>query len=158
MQSPMPFSTRPVWRMLSLSLLLMAMMVVTIACSDDNPTTPTAPEPLPEPERITETFGGTVTQGGSSTHVFTVAVAGNIEMTLTSVQPLETLTLGVGIGTTADGTPESCAGFAQDNSVRQGATLLFEATTGGAYCVFVYDVGNIFPGVTVRYTLDVTHP
>ncbi len=141
----------------SFLLLLVAAATMATACGDDSsPTEP--PEPPPPPDRITETFNGTVQQGTFVAHPFTVAVAGDIELTLTSIQPLETLTLGMGIGATEDGSAENCVAFAQDNSVRQGETLLSAATSGGNYCVLVYDVGNIFPGVRVNYTVAVTHP
>ena len=51
-----------------------------------------------------------------------------------------------------------CTLIAKDSSVKVNDTLLSAGLTAGSYCVEVFDVGNIFPGVTVSYKVDVTPP
>ena len=97
-----------------------------------------------------------IVTGGSSEHVFTVQQTGSAEMTITALEPLATLTVGLGIGNVGD--DATCILFAQDNSVRVGETLRASGLTPANYCVRISDVGNIFEGVTVDYSVDVDHP
>jgi len=87
---------------------------------------------------------------------FTVTTAGAVTIGLTSVAPLTTMALGVGIGTW-DGTTCSASVTKNDNA-RAGVTALSGTATPGNYCVNVYDSGNIPDGWTVSFTLQVSHP
>jgi hypothetical protein len=128
------------------------------ACSDDDdsPTEPT--EPPVEVPTVTETFQGTVAQAGTSSHNFMVANAGVISFGLGELQPLATITMGLGVGNPSESDPEQCVLFARDNAVRAGETLQATANAAAAYCVSVFDVGNVFPDQEISYTLTVTHP
>ncbi len=42
--------------------------------------------------------------------------------------------------------------------MRVNQTLLAANLLAGDFCACIFDVGNIFPGETVTYTFEVTHP
>lgn len=135
---------------LALSLLLLGF----VACDEDDPVAIEPPELAP---RMTETFTGSIEQLGTSVHLFSIAGRNDTEIKITALEPLNTLTIGLGVGTSDDG-GETCALLAQDRSVRVGETLLVSSLAVGSYCVAVFDVGNIFPDQTVDYTIEVLHP
>jgi hypothetical protein len=140
--------------------LLPALLLLAFAaggCNDDSPSESPAPTPTPPP-RTTETFSGTFTQNGSASHEFTVVQAGDVELKLTAMAPLATLAVGMGIGRVDSTVTPPCANFAEDTNVRLDETLLSGNLAAGTYCVKVRDTGNVFPGVTVAYTVTVTHP
>jgi hypothetical protein len=129
-------------------LLALSAPFLLLACSDDddNPVAPV--EEGPPPEVFTETFDGTLEMGGISCHDFTTVAAGTAEMMITDLQPLTTLTVGVQIGTTEESAENGCLAFARDSSVRVDETLAAQD---------LEDVGNIFEGQTVTYTVQVSH-
>ena len=106
----------------------------------------------------TETFAGDLVLGGISCHFFEVAQLGPAEMSITSLAPLETLTLGLGVGLPDEAAESGCTLVVTDRSVRKDETFLATLATPGTNCVCVFDVGNIFEDVTVTYTLDIEHP
>lgn len=145
--------------MRQLKYLVTPLLVVAVAvgCDNDSPTDPVVEEPEPVPT-VTDTFTGSFALGEASCHVFTTVNAGPAELTITGLAPLDTLTVGLGIGID-DGDPETaCSYFAVDRSVRVAETLQSQLTAETTYCVCVFDVGNVFPDQTVDYTLDVEHP
>jgi hypothetical protein len=136
-------------------------LVVLVAlgrCSDDSPSeTSAAPTPTPAPT-VTETFVGTFEQNGTVVHNFDVTNTGDVSVTVTSLQPLSTMQVGVGVGTPDSTLTPPCSLLAKDTNVKVGDVLLSSSLAAGSYCVEILDVGNVFPGVTVGYQLDVTHP
>jgi len=133
-----------------LSALALAAVAGCGAASTSTPTSPTAPA------TATDTFSGTLAQSGTVTHIFAVAANGTVEISLTSVAPLATMSLGVGVAT-SDGT--SClAAISQTADARSGSIALKGTAAVGNYCVRVYDSGNIPTATDVTYTLQVTHP
>ncbi len=127
-----------------------AVMLVAAGCGSSTPTSPTTAGAT-----VTETFNGSLAQNGSNIHTFNVSAAGEVDATLTTVGPLNTLALGFVLGS-FDGT--NCnAAYENDNS-RQGQVLSGSTTTTGTFCVRVFDVGNIASGNTVTYTVTVAHP
>ena len=143
----------------SLLATLIFLLLLGIGCNNnDGPSTPTAPE---EPEPIpttTDTFMGALGLGGSSCHFFDVAQVGPVTMSITALAPLETLTLGLGLGLPDDTAETGCALIVTDTSVRKDESFLASVTGAGGHCVCVFDVGNIFADQNVTYTLDVEHP
>ena len=139
--------------------LLLATLLISIGVGCDNNDSPTAPVvDEPDVETVVETFEGTITLGEVSCHAFTAMQSGPAEMKITSLEPLQTLTVGLGLGND-DGDPASaCPFFATDRSVRVGETLLTSVVATDSYCVCVFDVGNIFADQTVTYVFDVDHP
>ena len=140
------------------ALLLAALLITAGVACDDN-STPTAPiVEQPDIETTIDTFEGSIALGETSCHVISSTQAGPAELQITSLQPLATLTVGLGIGLDDDDPDSACPFFATDSSVRVGDTLLTTLTSVAAYCVCIFDVGNIFPDQTVDYVFQVDHP
>ncbi len=140
--------------------LALAVTVVSIGCggsSGGGGTTPTAPAPTV----YTETFSGSLTQNGTdygppdAPHHFTIHQAGNIDATLTDIQPLSTITLGLGLGVW-DSNASTCTLQLTSNAARLNLTLAASVSVAGEICVGVFDVGNISTD-TITYTVVINH-
>jgi len=138
-------------------VLAVTLCVTAAACNKD-PRTPTEPVDPTPPPTVVEMFTGDISLGETSCHPFEVVETGDAQMKLTDLAPLETLTVGVGIGNEDTADETGCSLFASDRSVRVLETLVSAALGPGTYCVCVFDVGNIFPDQTVTYTVEVEHP
>ena len=134
-------------------LLVAAVLAAAAGCgATTTPTTPTTTAPA----TTTETFSGTLAQLGVATQVFTVSATGTVDISLTSVAPLTTMALGVGVQT-SDGT--SCATtITQNDNARSGASALKGTVAAGNYCVRLYDSGNIPAAGSADYTVQIVHP
>jgi hypothetical protein len=133
-------------------LTLTALVSVAIgACKKTSTASPTTPTPV----TTTETFSGSFPQLGSAVHTFTVAANGTMTLTVTSVAPLTTMAIGVGIGSW-DGT--TCNVISKNDNARPGVTALTGTAVAGNFCSKVYDSGNVPDGWTVTYTIQVVHP
>lgn len=146
---------RPSRLPLAASALLLA--VALLACDGSSPTEVIIEEEV-EVETVIESFSGTIGQDEISCHSFVTTLDGDINLTLTDLQPLETLTVGLSFGRPDSEDAALCVTEAQDNSVRLLETLLSPDRAADEYCACVFDVGNIFPSETVTYVLDVEHP
>ena len=129
-----------------------ALALLIGACGSNDTTTPTTTPSGSDVPRTTETFTGTLTPRSAMWHPFTVQVAGTIDVTLTSLSPVSTLTVGVGVGITPT---NGCDVQAWNNAATTG-TILTSAINPGTFCVTVYDMGSVTDAVT--YTVAVTHP
>jgi hypothetical protein len=127
---------------------------LALAAGCGKTTPPTAPTAAPT---VTDTFNADLSQQGSITHNFKVSSSGQVTVTLTSVSPLATMALGVGM-MTSDGT--SCIStLTQNDNARANTTVALQGTAAsGNYCIRVYDSGNIPVSTTVSYTITVLHP
>jgi hypothetical protein len=135
-------------------LLMGAVLAAAAGCGASTaPTTPTAPL---SPATTTESFSGTLAQLGSATQIFTVSATGSVDISLTSVAPLSTMALGVGVQT-SDGTTCQTT-ITQNDNARSGASALKGTVTAGKYCVRLYDSGNIPAAGSADYTIQIVHP
>jgi hypothetical protein len=141
----------------STMIAVVALGVTLGACSDDKKK-PTDPEPGPEVPTETETFRGTIPQSGHDCNNFSMANAGDVGMEVVDFEPLSSITMGLTIGQPDPGASRGCASFATDDSVRIFQTFVSSGLLPGTYCVCLFDVGNIFPGETITYEMEVTHP
>jgi hypothetical protein len=124
---------------------------VAAACDDDDPNlTPISPT-LPK----TESFSGTVTQSGATTHNFDVGAAGAVVATLKTVGADNTLVVSFALGTW---TGTACSIVLANDAATGGAILTGTMTGIGTLCARVGDVGNIPSGPGVAYTIEVVHP
>ncbi|HXY41975.1 MAG TPA: hypothetical protein VEQ10_20025 [Vicinamibacteria bacterium] len=125
-----------------------ALLFLVAGCS--NSSSPTA-TPTVAPS-VTDTFTGTLAQGGSAAYNFTLASDGTITVTLTSLSPQSTITMGIGLGT--PGTTGCVVSSTQEN-VKVGVPIQ-ASLTAGPYCLTFYDLGNMTG--TNTYTLTILHP
>jgi hypothetical protein len=129
----------------------LAALLVAVGCS--SPTAPTGSAPA----TVTDTFTSTLAQQSSNTSQFVVNATGDVTITLTSVSPLATMSLGVGI-MTSDGTNCLTTISFNTDARANGVAALFGTAVKGNYCVRVYDNGNIPTSTTANYTVTVEHP
>lgn len=132
------------------ALVIAAPLFLLAGCgsADDNPV---APSPL-APASVTQEFSGEVEVQSSRVHPFPVSSRSTIAVTLVTVGPLDTLAVGLGVGTW-DGT--ACTLVAADNNARQAAVLSGTVEPGN-YCAAVFDNGNLTG--TITYTVRVQRP
>ena len=130
-------TARCAWTKAPLVLAGAALAALAACGGGDSPTTAATPTP----ESKTETFTGTLTQSGSVYHPFTIAAQGSISVTLTTLSPQSTITMGLGIGTVSGTTCTLLTG-AYSESAKAGSTLSGTIATG-SYCVLLYDIGNM---------------
>jgi hypothetical protein len=132
-------------------IAIVLLAFVAAACDDNNsittPITPTVPK--------TDTFEGTVTQSGATTHNFDVGAAGAVVATLKTVGADNTLVVSFALGTW---TGTACSIVLANDAATGGAILTGTMTGIGTLCARVGDVGNIPSGPGVAYTIEVVHP
>jgi hypothetical protein len=138
-------------------LTALAVLAASAGCGSSSSSSTTSPTAT----TYTETFNGSLTQGGAdfgtpdAFHHFTIHQAGNLDATLTSIQPLSTITLGLGLGVW-DSVGQTCSLQLQSNAAQLNLSLAASVSVAGELCVEVYDVGNISSD-TVTYTVVVNH-
>jgi hypothetical protein len=121
---------------------------VLIATGCGDPVAPTTPTPAVP--TVLDTFSHTLLVLGANTHQFSVSQIGGVKV------PSEHRAwrlVGLGIGTPSLG---SCAVIDHVTAVA-GQTVQLSGTTTvpGAYCILIYDLGNLVePAV---YTINVLH-
>ncbi len=133
------------WRVLTHVCRTAAILTSLLGVSCSSPLEPSA--------SLTETFSGTLTQQGASTHTFSVVQNGAARITLVSLAPFSNVTVGMGAGTVGDGT---CILTASDVRMRPGETLTAELGAGTS-CVVIYDVGDLSGLEPISYSLEVVH-
>ena len=133
---------------------LLAALLATgaAACESNNPTTP---DPPTTPSTTTETFSGSLNPNGAASFPFTVAAAGTITVTLTTVAPDATVPIGLSLGTWNGTLCSVGSGLFNDNAL-QGAFVTGSASSLGSLCARVYDSGKVTGAMT--YSLTVVHP
>jgi hypothetical protein len=110
-----------------------------------SPTQP-APATIKEPP-----FTGTLQPGGSAAFPFSLTATGDIVVTLVSLDPLSTITVGIGLGTPSAGTC-NLLGFNAATAVGQ---MITDSELKGDYCVSIYDNGDVTQ--PVNFTIQVVH-
>ena len=128
-------------------LLTSALLVGGCDNDPDLPTTPTQPDP------VTDTFTGSITVNGAATHTFTVAAAGMVTGTLTSITPDPAIQVSFALGSW-NGT--SCQLVQVKDDARQGNALTALNSGAGTLCARISDVGKMTEPLT--YTITVVHP
>jgi hypothetical protein len=139
---------------LLVSLLIPASVMIVSACSNPlsdlfgSPTTPSTTT------STTDTFNGTVAPNGSLVFTFSVTTAGSVAITLTTVSPATTGSLGLGVGPSSNG---NCTiANSTSGAIAAGSPQLSAMENPGNYCVKVSDPGNLTTTSTV--TVTVAHP
>lgn len=131
-------------------LLLITALIA--ACSDDTPTTPTAPVVT-----STDVFVGTLPVGETRIHTFVVGASGTANVTLASLTVgTQTLTsaMTLVLGTPSEG---SCA-TSNSISARPALTAsLSYAVSPATYCVSIADTNSALTA-EASYSIRVVHP
>lgn len=111
--------------------------------------------PSEPPVYVTETFSGTVTRNGATSHPFAINSAGGGDVTavLRVVTPDNTAIVGMSLGTW-NGT--ACQAIISNDRATAPTTLFGRATSAGLLCVRIYDAGLL--NDQQGYEIDVTHP
>lgn len=129
--------------------ILLVLAIAASSCGKDAATTPTAPTTT-----TSETFTGTININGAATHTFFTTATGTVTATLSALDPAETATIGMSMGTW-NGT--TCAiVLANDKAVLTAVVTGTVSTSAGSLCVRIYDVGSLL-GPTA-YEVQVVHP
>lgn len=111
----------------------------------------------PTPITYSETFSGTLTTGSSVSHPFAVSVSGTVTLTLTSVAPDVSQSLGFDIGTW-DGTTCNPIFGTGSRVATQGYEFAGSAIAAN-FCARVHDGESKIPSDTsVTYGITVKHP
>lgn len=104
---------------------------------------------------VTESFTGTLTLNGATSHPFTVTSTGGGEVTATlkTVAPDSSAVVGLALGTW-NGT--ACQVLITNDRAVQASSILGRATSTGSLCVRLFDVGQI--AGPLDYEIEVVHP
>jgi len=106
----------------------------------------------------TETFTGSLGQNGSVVYNFSVANSGySLLAGFTSIAPANVTALGLGIGTWDASTSTCGLNQMQNDTSHSGSTAISATAPSGAFCVRVYDAGNVGADVTATFTVQVQH-
>jgi hypothetical protein len=132
-----------------LTSLAFAAALTAMACGDDDPVLPTDPS---TPVLITQAFDDSLNPNGGRTHQFNADRAGDVIASLTSLAPDPEVVIGLGIGTWNG---VSCSITIANDNARLNVAIIGSATGTGAFCVRVYDVGNLTG--SIDYTVTVQH-
>jgi len=114
----------------------------------------------PSSGTFSETFNGTVTQGavsfgdGNRNH-FTVHRPGAVTATITALSPINTISIGLGLGV-FDAATSSCSLQLLADAAKINLSLSGTAEAAGELCVGVYDVGDIHE-TAITYVVTVVH-
>jgi hypothetical protein len=101
-----------------------------------------------------ESFDGTVTPQGFSSHPFKTDRTGEISIKLTALAPLNNVPLGI-IWAQADSNG-NCVSVIQSSVANLNLPAISGQIFSGNYCVLVYDLGILTAPET--YTVVVSHP
>jgi hypothetical protein len=140
-------------RRLISGLLLLGAIAVGGCNEDQTPTPPGTPTP-PATPTVTETFSGTLTMNGATTFPFTATAGGTVTLTLTSLAPDATLTIGLSLGTW---TGSACQIVLANDAAAQAATISGTVTSAASLCARVYDpAAKVTAPMT--FTVTILHP
>ena len=116
-------------------------------------TTPTTSTPVTY-EQKTETYSGTIRPGETKAFHFAVTNPGSLDVAITSLGPVSTLTMGLLLGGW-DPLTETCSRALPNDSARVNVPLSGTPQQAGEYCTAIYDVGNLQGAAD--FTLTVLH-
>jgi hypothetical protein len=127
------------------ALLLVLPLALGVSGCGDNTDTITVPTPV----EVTESYSGTVGQGGVSYHVIAAKV-GTVTMTMNSIGPDPAATLGMSIGVLNS---IACASVMDNPTAQAGSQLVGTATGATTLCVKLYDPGTFTVDQSVNYEI-----
>jgi hypothetical protein len=129
-------------------LLAVPLAIAVSGCGDT-----TDPIVIPTPIEVTESFSGTVAQGGVSYHVVNAKV-GAVTLTMTAIGPDSSATVGMSIGVLNS---IACTAVMENPTARVGSQLVGTATGVTTLCMKLYDVGTIAVDQTLSYEIAIKY-
>ena len=108
-------------------VVVCVILLVAVACGATTPT-----EPAPVYELKTETFTGTVITGGTTAFPFTVVNPGQIQVAITALAPVSSLTMGIGLGFW-DATASTCTQQLSTPSATLNVAFAADPSSAGEY-------------------------
>jgi len=135
-------------RLLTLGLSIPLLALAAAGCGDDLTTLESGPSVT-----VTESFSGTLTPSGGSTHVFVVSGKGAIQATLTVIGDDNTRIVGLALGNWNN---NACQLAVANDNAYVSLPLVATVSAAGSICARVYDTKGV-PDATA-YTLEVVHP
>jgi len=137
------------------SFTVFAVLLGSLACVANSPTEPTPPTlPPPTFELQTKTFSGTVKTGGTAAFPFTVVNPGAINVSITELGPVSTITMGLAMGNW-DATALTCTEQLTNPAATLNVVYTANPNAPGEYCIGIFDTGNV--QVSSDFTLKVTY-
>jgi hypothetical protein len=135
-------------------VVLAAVALSTWTCSSTSTTPSNGTTPITKtPATTTEVFSSPLTPNGAVTFPFTTAASGVITVTLTNINPDNTLTLGVAIGIL---TGTSCELKVTNDTAPSGTVVTGIAGGASNFCARVYDASGVVTA-PVSVALTVVH-
>jgi len=132
-------------------VLVLALSLLAAACDNGpEPTLPTTPPPT-----VTDTFTGSLTLNGATTHSFSTQAAGQITATLIGLNPTVSAGIGFSMGTWNGATCQ--AQFTNDTAVAS-SVLTGTTVSPASLCVRMHDSAGRLTDGPVTYTVQVVHP
>ena len=135
-------------------LFTLALGLASTACS----TTPDLTEPTPTPPTviIEPDWTGTLMVNGSQAVPFIITAAGQVTVTIQSLDPNPDLTVRVGLAVgTWNG--QACQLIIANDSAGLGSVIYGGATAAGALCARISDAGNGGMTGPVDFVVRITH-
>jgi hypothetical protein len=111
--------------------------------------------PTPDPVIVTETFTGTLTVNGATSHPFPVnfSSGGDVTAVLKTLAPDSAAVVGFSLGTW-NGT--ACQAIISNDRATQAVSIAGLATAAGTLCARIYDIGAL--AASLDYEIEVVHP
>lgn len=133
-------------RLLTVSVFILACSAAA-GCADDAPIT----APVDPPQEIVETFTGTLTILGASSHVFATGRAGEAQVQIESLAPDSAAVVSLIFGTWNG---NNCQVVLVKDDATTSSQLIGNASVG-SFCVRIADIGRLTEPTT--YTIRVIH-
>jgi hypothetical protein len=111
------------------------------------------PITIPTAVEVTESFSGTVGQGGVSYHVVSARV-GAVTLTMNAIGPDSTATVGMSIGVLNS---IACTAVMENPTARVGSQLIGTVTGDTTVCVKLYDAGTVALDDTLSYEIVIKY-
>lgn len=134
-------------------LLRTLLLVVPLALAVSGCGSSTDPITIPTPVEVTESFSGTVGQGGVSYHVVNAKV-GTVTLSMNAIGPDSTATIGMSIGVLNS---IACTSVMENPTARVGSQLVGTVSGVATLCVKLYDAGTIALDQTLSYEIAIKY-
>src|SRR5579862_1541194 len=128
--------------------------VACFAAACDNSSSPSTPSV----SLTSQTFTGTIPVGGASSGInFTASQAGELDVTVSSLGPPATISMGLALGVPSTVDTSCAIATGSGTQVQASATALVSSlSSAGPYCLRIFDIGQMT--APINYTVTVAHP